>query len=130
MDPAIDPDGRFLIFAGNESDSLGSADLYLAIFQPDGSTATPIRLPAGVNSPWLENAPSLGPDFGELYVTSARPIDWKQPSDDLRQAPLPLTVEALQVELLDQPLNGSRNLWRFDIADWLRAQGVEPRPAE
>lgn len=130
MDPAIDPDGRFLIFAGNEGDSLGSADLYFAMVQPDGSFATPVRLPAGVNSPWLENAPSLGPAFGELYVTSARPIDWNQPSDDLRQTPLQNTVEALQAELLDQPLNGSRNLWRFDIADWLRAQGVQPRPTE
>lgn len=126
MDPAIDPDGRFLIFAGNEGDSLGSADLYLAIAQPDGRFGTPIRLPAGVNTPWLENAPSLGPDFGELYVTSARPVHWQRSSDDLPSAPLPSSTEALQAELLDQPLNGSRNLWRFDIADWLRAQGLSP----
>lgn len=124
MDPAIDPDGRYLIFAGNEGDSLGAADLYLAIVQPDGSFGTPIRLPARVNSPWLENAPSLGPDFGELYVTSARPLDWNTPGDELRQAALPESAAALQDEFLAQPLNGSRNLWRFDIADWLEAQGL------
>jgi hypothetical protein len=125
MDPAIDPEGRYLIYAGDEGDSLGSADLYLTIAHPDGDFSTPIRLPAGVNTPWLENAPSLGPGFGELYLTSARPVRWLRPGDDLRGAPLPEGAEALQAELLDQPLNGSRNLWRFDIGGWLRAQGLQ-----
>jgi hypothetical protein len=130
MDPAIDPEGRYLIYAGDEGDSLGSADLYLAIIQPDGRFGTPIRLPAGVNTPWLENAPSLGPDFGELYLTSARPVHWQRPGDDLRGAPLPESADALQAELLDQPLNGSRNLWRFDIGDWARAHGLQPQDIE
>jgi len=126
MDPTVDPDGRFLIFAGNEGDSLGAADLYLSVRQADGRFGTPVRLPAGVNSPWLENAPSLGPDFGELYVTSARPIHWQRVEDELSPLPLPDSTDALQAELLAQPLNGSRNLWRFDIADWLRSQGLSP----
>src|SRR6185312_10764536 len=87
MDPAIDPQQRFLVYAGNEGDSLGSADLYIAFRQPDGSWGKPLHLPGEVNSAALENAPSLGPRFGEL--------------------------------------NGSRNPWRFDIADVLRAHGVD-----
>lgn len=64
-------------------------------------------------------------DFGELDITSARPAHWLRPGDDLRDAPLPEGAEALQTELLDQPLNGSRNLWRFDIGDWLRSQELQ-----
>ncbi len=72
MDPAIDPKGRFLVYAGNEGDSLGSADLYIAFRQADGSWGKPEHLPGEVNSDKLENAPSLGRHFGELYLSSAR----------------------------------------------------------
>ncbi|HKR76135.1 MAG TPA: hypothetical protein VJR95_05680 [Rhodanobacter sp.] len=118
MDPAIDPRQRFLIYAGNEGDSLGSADLYIAFRQPDGSWGKPLHLPGAVNSPALENAPSLGPHFGELYVSSNRrdEVSFPKPRDD----------DASLQRRLQQPLNGSRNIWRFDIADVLRAHGVTP----
>jgi hypothetical protein len=118
MDPAIDPHQRFLIYAGNEGDSLGSADLYIAFRQPDGRWGKPEHLPGEVNSTALENAPSLGPRFGELYVASNRRDDvtFPKPRD---------TATTLQ-RRLQQPLNGSRNLWRFDIADVLRAHGITP----
>ena len=116
MDPAIDPRGRFLIYAGNEGDALGRADLYIAFRQADGRWGKPERLPGEVNSDALENAPSLGPHFGELYVASNRrdPVHFPKPVDDMA---------SLQ-RRLESPLNGSRNLWRFDIADVLRAHGV------
>ena len=118
MDPAIDPRQRFLVYAGNEGDSLGSADLYIAFRQPDGSWGKPLHLPGEVNSTALENAPSLGPRFGELFVSSNRRdgVTFPKPRD---------TAATLQQRLL-QPLNGSRNLWRFDIADVLRAHGITP----
>ncbi|HZX26905.1 MAG TPA: hypothetical protein VFF16_07550, partial [Telluria sp.] len=75
MDPAIDPQGRFLLYAGNEGDALGSADIYIVFRQPDGGWGKPERLGGDVNSRTLENAPSLGPAFGELYVSSARRDD-------------------------------------------------------
>ncbi|MGN6740399.1 hypothetical protein [Dyella sp.] len=117
MDPAIDPRGRFLIYAGDEGDSLGRADLYIAFRQRDGRWGKPERLPGDVNSSALENAPSLGPHFGELYVASNRrdPVSFPKPGDDMA---------SLQ-RRLHSPLNGSRNLWRFDIADVLRAHGIE-----
>ena len=116
MDPAIDPQERFLVFAGNEGDALGSADLYIAFSQPDGSWSRPEHLPAGINSASLENAPSLGPHFGELFVSSNRrgDVHFPKPRDDAR---------SLQ-ERLEEPLNGSRNLWRFDISGVLRAHDV------
>lgn len=118
MDPAIDPQERFLVFAGNEGDSLGRADLYISFRKPDGSWGKPLHLPAPVNSPSLENAPSLGPRFGELFVSSNR-------SDETRYPKTRDTAVSLNRRLA-QPLNGSRNLWRFDISDVLRAHGIEP----
>ena len=117
MDPAVDPDQRFLIFAGNEGDSLGSADLYIAFRNADGSWGKPEHLPGDINSPSLENAPSLGRHFGELYLASNRQdnVQYPKPKDDM---------SSLQMRL-ESPLNGSRNIWRFDIADVLRAHGID-----
>ena len=58
----------------------------------------------------------LGPRFGELYVSSNR--------RDEVQFPKRRDTAATLQQRLQQPLNGSRNLWRFDIADVLRAHGV------
>lgn len=118
MDPAIDPRQRFLVYAGDEGDSLGSADLYIAFRQPDGSWSKPLHLPGGVNSTALENAPSLGPRFGELFVSSNR--------RDEMAFPKPRDNATTLQQRLEQPLNGSRNLWRFDISDVLRAHGITP----
>jgi len=116
MDPAIDPQERFLVYAGNEGDSLGSADIYIVFRQPDGSWGKPEHLEGDVNSFMQENAPSLGPDFGELYVSSTRASETPFPKsrDD---------IESLN-RRLQQPLNGLRNLWRFDISDVLLAHGI------
>jgi hypothetical protein len=116
MDPAIDPQQRFLVYAGNEGDALGSADLYIAFRQPDGRWGKPLHLPGDVNSVALENAPSLGPRFGELFVASNR--------RDEMAFPKPRDTAATLLRRLRQPLNGSRNLWRFDISDVLRAHGI------
>lgn len=117
MDPAIDPQQRFLVYAGNEGDALGRADLYIAFRNPDGGWSKPLHLPAPINGASLENAPSLGPRFGELFVSSDRRDDvhFPKPRDN---------AESLH-KRLREPLNGSRNLWRFDISGVLRAHGIE-----
>lgn len=117
MDPAIDPQERYLLFAGDEGDSAGAADIYIAFRSADGGWGTPLRLPGEVNSAYLENAPALGRDFGELLVTSMRPAParFPKPAQDL---------EAF-TRRLDDPLNGSRNVWRFDIAPLLREHGID-----
>jgi Tol biopolymer transport system component len=117
MDPCIDPRGRFLLFAGNEGDSLGSADIYIAFRQPDGSWSRPEHLGGDVNTKNLENAPTMGPAFGELYVSSNR-------QEDVRFPKTRDTMATLQ-QRLSGPLNGSRNIWRVDIADVLRAHGIK-----
>ena len=116
MDPCIDPKGRFLLYAGNEGDSLGSADIYIAFRQADGRWGKPEHLGGDVNTAALENAPTLGPGFGELYVSSNRQDDVQFPKkrDDMG---------SLQ-KRLNGPNNGSRNIWRMDIADVLKAHGL------
>lgn len=117
MDPTVDAQERFLLFAGNEGDSLGSADIYIAFHQADGSWGKPERLGGEINSKLLENAPSLGRKFGELYVSSSRGYE---PTFPKRRD----TLATLQ-QRLQSPLNGSRNIWRFDISDVLRTHGIE-----
>ena len=121
MDPAVDPAGRFLLYAGNEGDALGSADIYIVFRRPDGGWDKPEHLGGDVNSRALENAPSLGPAFGELFVSSARrdEVHFPKSRDD---------AASLQ-RRLQSPLNGSRNLWRFDISGVLRAHGLMPTTA-
>jgi len=116
MDPAIDPQQRFILFAGDEGDALGRADIYIAFRQPNGRWGKPEHLGGDANSEALENAPSLGRQFGELYVSSNRApaVPFPKARDDAR---------SLQ-QRLSGPLNGSRNLWRVDIAGVLRAHGI------
>jgi len=117
MDPCIDPRGRFLLFAGNEGDSLGSADIYIAFRQADGGWSKPEHLGGDVNTKNLENAPTLGPAFGELYVSSNR-------QEDVHFPKMRDNMATLQ-QRLSGPLNGSRNIWRMDIADVLHAHGIK-----
>ncbi|MGN2248480.1 hypothetical protein ACFWZ1_00230 [Frateuria sp. GZRe14] len=118
MDPAIDPQQRFILFAGDEGDALGRADIYIAFRQADGRWGKPEHLDGEVNSDALENAPSLGRRFGELYVSSNRQpaVDFPKSRDDASSLG----------KRLSGPLNGSRNLWRVDISGVLRAHGISP----
>jgi hypothetical protein len=117
MDPSVDPQQRFLVYAGNEGDSLGSADIYIAFRDESGHWGKPVHVPGDVNTASLENAPSLGRHFGELYVASNRESEVHFPKTQDDAASL--------ARRLQEPLNGSRNLWLFDIGDVLRAHGID-----
>lgn len=116
MDPSIDPDGRFLVYAGNEGDSLDSADIYIVFRKPDGSWGKPKHLPGEVNSRSLENAPALGRGFGEPDVSSSRrnKVKFSKPRDNFA---------SLQ-KRLQPPRNDSRNIWLFEISDVLHARAI------
>jgi len=117
MDPSVDPEQRFLVYAGNEGDSLGSADIYIAFRDANGHWDKPVHLSGDVNTSSLENAPSLGRRFGELYVSSNREAEVHFPKTQDDHASLQ--------HRLQEPLNGSRNLWLFDIGDVLKAHGID-----
>ncbi|HVI56204.1 MAG TPA: hypothetical protein VM621_14270 [Luteibacter sp.] len=117
MDPGIDPEERYILYAGNEGDSLGSADIYISFHGSDGKWSKPERLPGDINSAALEIAPAPGRLFGEVYISSNRSDTPRFPKerDDLR---------SLQRRLAS-PENGSRNIWRFDISLTLKDHGLD-----
>lgn len=112
MDPSVDPDERFMVFAANRPDSLGgSADIYI-VFRKNGAWGEPVNLGETVNSTSLENAPVLAPDGKTLYFSSSRAAENIYPKikrDDF----------AALNKRLHSPENGSRNIWRVDISFWI-----------
>lgn len=117
MDPGIDPEERYIVYAGNEGDAIGSADIYISFRGAEGKWSKPEHLPGDINSAGLENAPAPGRVFGELYLSSNRPDEPNYPKvrDDLT---------SLQRRLVS-PLNGSRNIWQFDISSILKSHGID-----
>jgi len=116
MDPGVDPQERYMVFASSGPDSLGSADIYISFRNADGKWSKPEHLPGDVNSSSLENAPAPGRAFGELYVSSSRSESPLYPKD--RD-----TLQTLQHRLASAQ-NGSRNIWKFDISQVLKAHGI------
>jgi Tol biopolymer transport system component len=113
MDPSVAPDESFMVFAGNRPGSLNnSADIYIC-FQKAGKWGEPVSLGTSINSAWLENAPSLGPDGKTLYFTSTRPIMPTYPKQ--KETAMGVTTRLRNAE------NGSRNIWQVDIGSWIHS---------
>ncbi|MGA7437259.1 MAG: hypothetical protein WBW32_03915 [Luteibacter sp.] len=117
MDPGVDPEERYLVFAGSGPDSLGSADIYISFRGADGHWGKPEHLTGDVNSASLENAPAPGRVFGELYLSSSRADAPHYPKDRDN-------LVSLQHRLASAA-NGSRNIWRVDISRTLREHGID-----
>lgn len=111
MDPSIDPNERFIVFAANRPGGMGTpADLYIC-FKKEGEWGEPINLGANVNSTALENAPCLAPDGKTLYFTSMRPpfIAFPKTKENYRAV----------LKRLRRPENGTRNIWQVDLSPLL-----------
>lgn len=117
MDPGVDPEERYIVYAGNEGDAIGSADIYISFRGADGKWSKPEHLPGDVNSDSLENAPAPGRIFGELYLSSNR-------ADAPRFPKVRDDITSLQRRLVS-PTNGSRNIWHFDISMTLKDHGID-----
>jgi hypothetical protein len=76
---AVDPNGRWIIFASERPGGQGGHDLYVS-FRTDADPATsdgwtaPRNLGPAVNSPQDEVVPEVSPDGRLLFFTSRRPI--------------------------------------------------------
>lgn len=116
IDPTVDPRERFVVFASSRPGTVGSTDLYIVFRAADGSWGEPVHLGAGVNSPLLENSPTLAPDGTTLYFASMRSQSGKFPKR--RETARDVMTR------LRSPENGSRNLWSVDLTPWLRAGGL------
>lgn len=71
--PAISPDELFLVFVSGNLGGSGSADLFLSRKLADDTWTIPENLGTGINSSYVEFAPSFSADGKTLFFTSERP---------------------------------------------------------
>jgi hypothetical protein len=69
--PSVSSDGKYLFFASDMPGGQGGSDLYCCEFK-NGDWSEPVNLGSKVNSPGVENYPSINAT-GRLYFTSNRP---------------------------------------------------------
>lgn len=73
LDPFIDPDERFILFAGSQRpECRGIMDLFVSFRQDDGSWGPAINLGREICTPFMERFPQLSPDGRYLFFVSAR----------------------------------------------------------
>jgi len=93
INPAISPDGLWLVFASGGLAGRGSADLYVTKQISPNRWDTPLNL-SRINTSYADFAPSFSPDGKTLFFTSERPgilTDFpkdKRPPGDLYQIPV------------------------------------------
>ena len=71
LDPFIDPDERFIIFASYRDQGPGSSDLYISFRSETGAWSDPALLP--INTPGREYCPAVSPDGTTFFFTRKRP---------------------------------------------------------
>jgi Tol biopolymer transport system component len=86
--PAISPDGKYLVFISGQMSGFGSADLFVTKKLADGQWSYPINLGLGINSKETDFAPAFSADGTTLFFTSERrgvvydfPADKRRPGD-------------------------------------------------
>jgi hypothetical protein len=74
VDPYVDPDERFLLFAAvNRPDMSGASDIYVSRRQADGSWGEPVNLGLGANmeSDYSDRFPSMSRDGRYVFFVRA-----------------------------------------------------------
>jgi len=70
--PYIAPDESYLIFSSMRPDGFGDYDLYVSYQKKDGTWTKARNMGNKINTPALENAPSVSPDGKYLFFMSRR----------------------------------------------------------
>jgi Tol biopolymer transport system component len=70
-DPAISPDGSFLIFCSTKPSGFGRDDLYVSFAVADGEWTDAVNLGDGINSEESENRPFITADGKYLFYNSS-----------------------------------------------------------
>jgi len=111
QDPAIAPDGSFLVFDANYAGKDQPDHLYIA-FRDDGGWSAPVDLGDAVDryQPWGSH---LGPDGRTLYFTSNRTLPVHYP-----RSPAQARADLTRMRAWD---NGNNHIWRLSLAPWLAA---------
>lgn len=109
VDPAVDPDEHFLIFASSRKPAKGM-DLFI-VFHNENGWGKPIHMGQVINSPGSDAEPRLSPDGKTLYYSSERFV----PSH------LPRTHQQAVKDVKAASVwnNGQYNIWKVDLRPWL-----------
>ena len=75
VNPCIDPDERFIIFASKRAGGYGLHDLYISTCKPDSSWNNPINLGNTINTSFEDVFPSITPDSLYFFYTTAKSGD-------------------------------------------------------
>jgi dipeptidyl aminopeptidase/acylaminoacyl peptidase len=86
--PAISPDGQYLVFVSGQIGGFGAADLFITQKMADGRWSYPVNMGWGINSKETDFAPAFSADGSTLFFTSERrgvvydfPADQRRPGD-------------------------------------------------
>ncbi|MBU2525127.1 MAG: OmpA family protein [Bacteroidetes bacterium] len=71
--PALTPDEKYLIFSSDRPGSLGSADIYFAAINPDGTFGEPQPLGQGINTQGRETFPFVDENYNLYFATDGHP---------------------------------------------------------
>jgi Tol biopolymer transport system component len=114
MDPAIDADEKFMVFASNRPGAIGFASLFISVKDKAGNWGAPVPLGDKVSTPSGENAPKLAPDGKTLYYTSVY-----SPLPDIT---FPKQKEnfAAAMKRIKETNARSRNIWSVDLTPWIK----------
>lgn len=122
LDPAIAPDGSFIVFDANYADKDKPDRLYIAFREADG-WGKPIDLGDAVNryQPWGSH---LGPDARTLYFTSNHTTDVSYP-----RSPEQARKDLARMRTWD---NGTDHIWSVSLTPWLDAHraAIQAMPSQ
>jgi hypothetical protein len=68
--PAIAPDGSFIVFSSTREGGLGGMDLYISMRGGDGGYGAPVNLGSSINSDGQDVSPYIAPDGRTLFFSS------------------------------------------------------------
>jgi len=114
MDPAIDAEERFLVFASNRPGAVAISNLFISIKDKDGNWGAPVALGEKVSTNAGENAPKLAPDGKTLFYTTGRSL-----TPDVT-FPKKREDYAAAMKRIRETNARSRNLWSVDLSPWIR----------
>ena len=111
QDPAVAPDGSFLVFDADYAGKGQPDHLYIA-FRDGGGWSAPVDLGDAVDryQPWGSH---LGPDGRTLYFTSNAALPVHYP-----RTPAQARADLARMRAWD---NGNNHIWRVPLAPWLAA---------
>ena len=107
VDPAVDPDQRFLVFGSSRFAQRG-IDLFI-VQRSGGGWGVPIRLGASINTTKSDAEPRISADGSTLYFSSERIVE--------QQFPRSRADAEAAMAAADRWNNGQYNIWSVSMTD-------------